>query len=263
MFNSMKSILLLTFLLIFCFASRTQNKVEKKIYSKKFNKNQVGKFELEKIREKGSDNGLKITYPLNGDTLSIKSTVQEVPNYLQIRAQSFIEPGDTLICKVYFTSQEDRLVAESTFMWTNKNKVGTEAKIKQIDLLSDFTPVLPSMEVSFFAKRNNNHEKSILLLNELNFLDNASYHNNNNESANVDVYPNPSKSGYIYTIQEPGQFDRIFVKDISEEEVIFEANKKQLDKNELRIDLTNQGSGKYMIIFSNAKTIIRERITIH
>ena len=160
---------------------------------------------------------------------------------------------------LFYDSIPDQEVARSIYTLTSSNYNVDQIYKSNVRRLT--SSKVDSVQLTIFSTSNDTVSPHRLTLFDVQW----EYGNENSASAfePVEVYPNPSKSGYFYTNIAPHQFDEVFVKDLSKEARVFEATKNELMQKTLRIDLTQQPSGRYLIVFKNDRTIIRKRVLIH
>ena len=165
-----------------------------------------------------------------------------------------------LIIATLFKDDIDRPIGESFIEVTGKNKQNFNKYQSRIKYFSSFKP--DSLQIDIIFVKNSDNEENSFYVDYLNF----SYDKYPIESSAhyqpIKLYPNPTNQGHIYSVQNPGSFDNIFVKNISTDKVIFKASSMQLKEKEIKIDLGDAGVGEYYVIFQNKSTTIRRRIEI-
>lgn len=169
--------------------------------------------------------------------------------------------GDTLlIVATLFKDQIEEPVGESVLEITGIKSESFEHYQSPIEYFTAFEP--DSLQIDILFIDHNSGEESVVYIDFLNFSYNKIPFSSSKHYEPIKLYPNPTSQGHIYSVQNPGTFDRIFVKNISTDKIIFNANKSQLEEREIKIDLGDAGVGEYYVIFQNQSTTIRRRIEI-
>lgn len=222
----------------------------------KSNKSHTGDASM-KITFKGNDQNER---NLISDVIG-KFSYSERPDSLIGIISPEIAFGDTLlIVATLFKDQIEQPIGEAILEITGFESHSFKNYQSPIEYFSSFQP--DSLQIDMVFIDHNNGKESVVYIDLLNFSYNKFPMNNSQHYVPIKLYPNPTSKGHIYSIQNPGTFDQIFVKNISTNKIIYDASKAELQEKEIKINLGDAGVGEYYVIFQNRSTTIRKRIEI-